>query len=309
MTKILTTYSDRLNYAIEAAGTDQSKLARKVGVKPQAIQYLCSGGSKRSKYTQEIADALNIKAKWLGSNEGGMWLDNITNELLESFAIYKASTGQSYLVSAITDFVDEYNSHSNVVNFVGGVFIVDYDDIYKPLTNSYGNNPEIDVNHSENTFFDSGIRLSKKRDSPIEQPKSLIEKLKNGLNTIPLISWVKAGSWSETIDNFHPGDSADLIPTTAKTGKNSYALRVDGDSMEPIFAEGSIIIVDPDAPIINKSYVIVRLDDSKETTFKQYIEESGRKYLKPVNPRYPILEINEDATFCGKVIMVQMEIE
>lgn len=161
---------------------------------------------------------------------------------------------------------------------------------------------------SEKEHLDLPSFFRKESNADVKETDSLYEVRPEGLNLIPLISWVQAGSWSETVDNYHPGDGIDLIPTTAKTSKNAYALKVSGDSMEPKFSEGSIIIVDPDAYIVNKSYVIAKLEDSQEATFKQYIEEGGKKFLKPVNPRYPLIEINEETIFCGRVIMTQMEV-
>lgn len=120
-------------------------------------------------------------------------------------------------------------------------------------------------------------------------------------SSVPLISWVQAGHWAEIIDNYHVGDYEKLIITTKNVGPSAFALRVSGDSMEPEFAAGSIIVVDPDQRAENGSYVVVRLDDQAEATFKQLVVDAGKQYLKPLNPRYPIMEINGNATICGVV--------
>jgi len=51
-------------------------------------------------------------------------------------------------------------------------------------------------------------------------------------------------------------------------------------------------------------YVVVRLDDSNEATFKQLVIEGGRKYLKALNPDWPdrIIEVNVKATICGVIV-------
>jgi len=66
--KNLITYADRLVYAMTLKGIDQSELARKVGIKPQSIQYLCKKGTK-STYTTKISEILGIEAKWLETGE------------------------------------------------------------------------------------------------------------------------------------------------------------------------------------------------------------------------------------------------
>lgn len=68
-----TTYAGRLNWAMHQAGkTNQSELARAVGVKPQSIQYLCrrGAGAQGSKHTAALAQALNVSPRWLARNEG-----------------------------------------------------------------------------------------------------------------------------------------------------------------------------------------------------------------------------------------------
>lgn len=123
---------------------------------------------------------------------------------------------------------------------------------------------------------------------------------------VPLISWVQAGECQPALNPYEPGDAAEWIETEINVTKNSYALTVRGDSMEPLFPEGSIIIVDPDRQATHGSFVIARIDDSGEATFKQLVIDGGLTYLKPLNDRYPIIRIDRDSTICGVVVeMIQ----
>jgi SOS-response transcriptional repressor LexA len=88
------------------------------------------------------------------------------------------------------------------------------------------------------------------------------------------------------------------IPVVARTPEQEihscadlepFALRVLGDSMAPEFVEGHVIVVDPGMPATHGTYVVV--DYEGETTFRQYWVQDGRKYLKPVNDAYPLVEI------------------
>jgi SOS-response transcriptional repressor LexA len=126
---------------------------------------------------------------------------------------------------------------------------------------------------------------------------------------VPLISWVAAGSWRETIDNFQPGDADVWIDTAKRVGQSAFALRVKGDSMEPTCPDGSVIIVDPEREPENGSLVVVRLDEDAEATFKKLMMEGGRRYLAPLNPRYPVLEISGPATICGVVRQVLIDLD
>ena len=67
--KAMKNYSDRLKYALMRNGMTQSELARLVGVKPQAIQYLCEKG-KRSVHSVKISEILKITPSWLTDGTG-----------------------------------------------------------------------------------------------------------------------------------------------------------------------------------------------------------------------------------------------
>ena len=79
-----------------------------------------------------------------------------------------------------------------------------------------------------------------------------------------------------------------------------YALRVIGDSMEPEFLDGHILIVDPAMPPQHGAYVII--DYQGETTFRQFIVENGKKYLKALNDAYPAVELVENYSVRGVVV-------
>lgn len=124
---------------------------------------------------------------------------------------------------------------------------------------------------------------------------------------VPLISYVAAGNWSEAVDNFAPGNADTWIDTTVTVKQHTYALRVQGDSMEPKFPDGAIIIIEPEEEARNGSYVIVR-QNGGEATFKQLIYDGSQSYLKPLNNRYPIMPMGQDATICGVVKQMVMDV-
>lgn len=68
----LATLAGRLRHAMELAGiTNQTQLARAVGVKPQAIQYLLDpkNNASGSKHLTKIAEVLSINPLWLATGE------------------------------------------------------------------------------------------------------------------------------------------------------------------------------------------------------------------------------------------------
>lgn len=120
----------------------------------------------------------------------------------------------------------------------------------------------------------------------------------------PLISWVQAGDWSEIGDALSQHDAEAWYPCAVRCGPHTYILRVQGESMAPRFADGELIFVDPDAEARHGSFVVVRLEDTQQATFKQLIIEGGRRFLRPLNERWPdpIIELNSHATLCGVVV-------
>ncbi|MDO8723327.1 MAG: XRE family transcriptional regulator [Syntrophales bacterium] len=132
------------------------------------------------------------------------------------------------------------------------------------------------------------------------QPSAAPAKM-GQLNQIPLISWVKAGDWQEVCDIFEPGDADEWIETEIK-GKCVFALRVAGDSMEPEFNEGEILVIIPHVDIKPGDFVVVRIG-KEEATLKQLKKYGNTFVLHPLNPRYQDMEVKKsEFQVIGKVV-------
>lgn len=113
---------------------------------------------------------------------------------------------------------------------------------------------------------------------------------------VPLISWVRAGSWCEASDPLQPGDAEEWLPCPANHSPGTFALRVRGDSMTAphgrTYPEGCIIYVDPERKSpVNGERVVACLAGQHEVTFKTFKDEDGRRWLQPLNPSHePIRE-------------------
>jgi len=124
------------------------------------------------------------------------------------------------------------------------------------------------------------------RDAPMKEARS-IERAPSPSGKVPLISFVQAGAFTEAIDNFSPGDAEEWIDLPCPAGPNAFALRAVGDSMEPAFVAGTLLIVDPGLTPNPNDFVIAKNGDN-EATFKQLTADGNDWYLKPMNARYPI---------------------
>ena len=79
-----------------------------------------------------------------------------------------------------------------------------------------------------------------------------------------------------------------------------YALRVLGDSMEPEFADGCVVIIDPGHAPRDGSYVVVEF--AGDVFFRQLVFEGERRFLKPLNPKYGGFELTPPYTIRGGVV-------
>lgn len=123
---------------------------------------------------------------------------------------------------------------------------------------------------------------------------------------LPLISWVRAGKFCEASNPYEPGDAMDWVPVYERVSDSSYVLEVRGDSMlnphgDPSFPPGTRIIVDPMEEVLPGRFVIARIEEDDEVTFKRLVKDGGRLYLKPLNPSYPAIGVDENTAFCGVV--------
>ena len=118
---------------------------------------------------------------------------------------------------------------------------------------------------------------------------------------IPVISWVIAGVWTGVEDPFPPGYAEEFVSISEPCGPNTFALRVKGDSMEPEFVEGDIILVDPAYSWSNHDYIIAK--NGEGATFKQIVIDGPNTYLRALNKSYkPIDMTGKDFRVVGVVI-------
>jgi phage repressor protein C with HTH and peptisase S24 domain len=106
---------------------------------------------------------------------------------------------------------------------------------------------------------------------------------------VPVINKVPAGYPAEFDDMGYPvGFADDYVRCPDIHDPNAFAVRVVGDSMQPKFTEGDIVIFSPAADVQNGDDCFVRLTIPHETTFKRVFFEEGEKVrLQPRNDMQP----------------------
>jgi DNA polymerase V len=83
-------------------------------------------------------------------------------------------------------------------------------------------------------------------------------------------------------------------------GGESFALRVLGHSMAPEFAEGEIIIIEPEGLARDGSYVLAWVGE--EWTFRQLRQACGTWWLHALNPAFPDVPLGDLSAVRGVII-------
>ena len=106
---------------------------------------------------------------------------------------------------------------------------------------------------------------------------------------VPIINKVSAGYPSDFNDLDYPvGVADDYVRCPDLHDPNAFAVRVVGDSMEPKFRQGDIVVFSPKSEVHNGDDCFVRFEMPHETTFKRIFFEKGKKIrLQPRNEKYP----------------------
>jgi phage repressor protein C with HTH and peptisase S24 domain len=105
---------------------------------------------------------------------------------------------------------------------------------------------------------------------------------------VPIINKVSAGYPEDFNDLDYPvGIADDYLRCPDIHDGNAFAVRVVGDSMEPKFTEGDIVVFSPAMEVHNGDDCFIRFRDPHETRFKRvFFEKNNKVRLQPRNEKY-----------------------
>lgn len=129
-------------------------------------------------------------------------------------------------------------------------------------------------------------------------------RIPKNARTVPIISTVQAGNWREAVEHGVLG----YVMTFLDLSEQIFALRVEGDSMEPDFKPGDTLIIDTLVSPRPGGYVVA-LNARGEASFKKYrprgVDALGEEIfeLVPLNPDYaPMHSDREQISIIGTVV-------
>ncbi len=109
---------------------------------------------------------------------------------------------------------------------------------------------------------------------------------------LPVLGSISAGSLSEAY-----AEAEQFLPIMGFDERH-FALRVDGDSMADLIQNDDIVILEKTLPQRSGEICAVRVGES-EVTLKYLDTERNGYMLRPHNPSYPTVLIEEDITIEG----------
>ena len=137
------------------------------------------------------------------------------------------------------------------------------------------------------------------KDRSVQEKNDGVERV--GLPVeVPLINKVTAGYPGSFTDLGYPARVADeYIRVADVNDPDAFAARVVGDSMEPLYQEGDIVVFSPSKAVKSGMDCFVRLEPDSETTFKRvYFEigENGAEMIRiqPINNAYRAMVVERE---------------
>lgn len=127
---------------------------------------------------------------------------------------------------------------------------------------------------------------------------------------VPMISWKDAIEWPSAITRYENSVDSVYVSTDAKVSKLAYGLLIKGRSMEPIFPEGTTIIIEPKRKPNDRDFVVVHIAGEEEARLKQVIVDGKDLYLKSLNPELDtmkLMQISSTEQFLG--VMAQAKVD
>lgn len=130
---------------------------------------------------------------------------------------------------------------------------------------------------------------------------------------VPVVPWAMAVEWAGNPDPKRlPNGTPWILPPENPPGA-LFALVVPDDSMHamsgPAFPIGSTIFVNPKRAPEPNDFVVGYISTPANMTFKRLIQNGDQRYLRALNPQFPMVQIDGEFTAIGVVSAMLMVIE
>lgn len=121
---------------------------------------------------------------------------------------------------------------------------------------------------------------------------------------VPLLGFAQAGAGGFFDDGGFPaGQGFDTIDLPAGPEEGSYALKVQGDSMLPLYRDGDVLIVRPDATLRKGDRVVVKTRSGEVMAKILAKRSSADMDLHSLNPEHPARRLrSEEVEWVARIV-------
>ncbi|WP_374730577.1 XRE family transcriptional regulator [Vreelandella sp. SM1641] len=129
----------------------------------------------------------------------------------------------------------------------------------------------------------------------------------------PILTWSEAMQ-ANRLDAHAPGEKNQFESCDYLKIGVAFWLKMCGDAMaapigaSPSLPEGTLVLLDTGLQAMPGKLVLVELPDSPKPTLRMLIEESGRRYLKPLNPAYPLISLDNNCHILAVAIEARIKL-
>ncbi|ASN72202.1 hypothetical protein 3S15_17 [uncultured Caudovirales phage] len=132
------------------------------------------------------------------------------------------------------------------------------------------------------------------------------------IKRVPVVPWEMAAEWAlqPDIKRLPSGTPWELSPDNPPGA--IFGLVVRDDTMHapsgPTFPMGATIFVDPQREAEPNDFVVGHTGNPQEITFKKLIQDGSQRYLRALNPQFPMVSIDGKFQVVGVVVGMTMRV-
>ncbi|MDP9037812.1 MAG: XRE family transcriptional regulator [Acidobacteriota bacterium] len=138
--------------------------------------------------------------------------------------------------------------------------------------------------------------------------KSNVEPAPADWRRVPVLDYVQAGRWTGVMLQTSDMEMSEFVTAAIEHSPSTFALRIRGDSMEPTFRAGDIVLIDPTIHPRPGDFVVAT-EEGGEATFKKYrvagLNSEGKSVFEliPLNENYaPLRSDHQHIQLVGTMV-------
>lgn len=152
---------------------------------------------------------------------------------------------------------------------------------------------------SEKTRGDCGDKFARQIESGFALPEGWLDEDHDEKN-VRMLPFFSASDVVMLADDKKPQEVV-YVSTDRVMSERAFAMKIEGDDMQPKIPAGAVILVDPSVDQV-PGCIVVLVSSGRVFVREITASADGRTMLKPANERYPLEVFTNDMVFVGRVV-------